>query len=259
MEEKTQAAAKRIIIALDVDSTKQALELVEALDGQVGKFKIGLQLIFVMLVELLTPVSLTAAFDNLDRIRVLFRLLQGRIMLDVKLKDIPNTIAGASGAISLLGVDLFTVHASAGVKGLTAAVKSGDKSSVVAVTVLTSMEEDECMSIYGDDVAEKIRIFTVLAVKAEVKYLVCAPHDLSILKDIPGADELQKICPNITPEWAKVPGDQNLNRSMTPSEAINAGADYLVIGRAITQYPSDKGGPAAAARLIAEEIAACFP
>ncbi|MFA5947320.1 MAG: orotidine-5'-phosphate decarboxylase [Patescibacteria group bacterium] len=258
-EEQIQAASRRIIVALDVDSVAQAMVLVEMLTGKVGKFKIGLQLIFTILVELLTPMSLTEAFDNLDRARKLFRLLHGQIMLDVKLKDIPPTIAGASGAIARLGVDLFTVHASAGTRGLREAVKNRGTSSVIAVTVLTSMDEDECQSIYGENVADKVRAFTRLAVEAKVQYLVCAPHDLELLKDIPGADEIEKICPNITPVWAAVPKDQNKNRSMTPFEAMQAGAAYLVIGRAITKPPPEIGSPKDAARKIAEEIASFFP
>jgi orotidine-5'-phosphate decarboxylase len=258
-EKQIRDASERIIVALDVDSTAKALVLVEQLTGQVGKFKIGLQLIFVMLVELIVPDSMVEAFASLERVRKLFRLLHGRVMLDVKLKDIPPTIAGASGAIARLGVEMFTVHASAGTEGLKEAVKNRGASSVIAVTVLTSMDEDECQCIYGDEVAEKVRAFTRLAVEAKVQYLVCAPHDLQLLKDIPGADEIEKICPNISPSWVPVPKDQNKNRSMTPFNAMQAGAAYLVIGRAITKPPVEIGSPKDAARKIAEEIASFFP
>ncbi len=259
-QEKIRAASRRIIVALDVDSLEQALSLVEKLSDHVGSFKIGLQLIFVMLVELITPTSFCQAIDNLERARLLFRLLYGRVMFDVKLKDIPPTMAGASGAIARLGVKLFTVHASAGVRGMTDAVSKRQQSSVVAVTVLTSMDEDECQSIYGENIAEKVKAFARLAVEAKVQYLVCAPHDLKLLGDIPGAGDIEKICPNITPSWAQVPGDQNKNRSMTPSEAILAGANYLVIGRAITRPPPEANLTSQeAAWKIAEEIADCFP
>jgi orotidine-5'-phosphate decarboxylase len=97
------SAKERIIVALDVDTLDATLEIVEELKDHVGLFKVGLELIFTILVQLLMPATLREAIDNLRKARRLFGLLRGRLMLDGKFKDIPNTMGGASAAVARLG------------------------------------------------------------------------------------------------------------------------------------------------------------
>ncbi len=256
---------EHIIVALDVDSLDVALEIVDELKDHVGLFKIGLELVFTIFVQLITPTSIREALRNLHKVRMLFALLHGRHMFDVKLKDISNTMAGAAAAIAKLAVTMYTLHASAGVKGMRKAVERSGKSRPIAVTALTSLDEDECIASYGVGSLESVDKFRQMAYEAGVRLLVCAPKDAEFfLQPEPDGKTLgmQYICPNIRPTWAIVKtdapkkDDQNLDRSMTPGDAARVGITYMVIGRPITKPPPDKFATRrAAAEAIAEEIA----
>jgi orotidine-5'-phosphate decarboxylase len=223
----------RIIVALDVPGIIEAKALVAELAPHVGYFKVGL--------ELITAIGAPAAV-------ALVKAAGGRVMVDAKFNDIPNTMAGAARSAAALGIDIFTVHASAGRSAVAAAVKAAPACVVAGVTVLTSMSEADCFDVFGCPVEDKVAEFEADLRHAGAGAIVCSPKDLPALS----FRELTRITPGIRPTWAPS-GDQK--RAMTPLEAVRTGADLLVIGRPITAPPPGVGGPAEAAKRIADEIA----
>jgi len=240
---------KRIIVALDVDSVDKAIVLVDQLTPHVGYFKIGLELIYSILASLLRVEA--DGEPNLFRVRELFNRIRDQTFLDTKLDDIPNTVAGATKAIAKIETKIFNVHASAGKEAVKQAVANRGDSIVLGVTVLTSIGEEECVSIFGDKPGPKVVQFAKMLAEVGANGIVCSPQELKLLAQYPELAKLKKVVPGVRPEWAAV-GDQK--RVMTPGEAIKAGADFVVIGRPITQPPKEIGGPAEAAQKIAEEI-----
>ncbi len=243
---------ERIIVALDVDTIKKAFLLVHQLNGQVGYFKIGLQFIYSMIASLISPVSINEAVYNLSELRKLFTALSDQDFWDTKLADIPNTIEGASLALSGMGVKMFNIHASMGKEAIRRAVESKGHSQVFGVTVLTSLDKDECKSIFGGNPGSKVLQFSDTLLDEGVDGIICSPQEAQLLRSRERYDGLVTATPGVRPEWAQK-GDQK--RIMTPAEAIRAGADLLVIGRPIREPPKEIGSPADAARMIAEEIA----
>jgi orotidine-5'-phosphate decarboxylase len=183
------------------------------------------------------------------------------LFLDLKLHDIPNTVASAVRAVVPLRPTLLTVHASGGDAMMRAAADAAAETAardsiarprVVAVTVLTSLAESD-MSAIGQQgpIADQARRLAGLARACGLDGVVCSPHEIETLRTECGADFLL-VVPGVRPVWAAA-GDQK--RIMTPAEAARRGADYLVIGRPITAAAD----PAVAARRIAAEIAAAAP
>ena len=175
------------------------------------------------------------------------------VMWDAKFHDIPNTMAAAARKVAKWS-EMFTLHASAGSKAMEAVAKACEESSALplAVTVLTSLDDAECQSIYGDTPGKKVVQFARMALDSGIRGLVCSPQELIILGDAGLLSKLTTVIPCIRPVWAKNKDDQS--RTMTPGEAVRAGADYLVIGRPISQPPRNIGTPAKAARLIKAEM-----
>ncbi len=229
-------AKNRIILPLDVSDTGRAKEIVAELVPHVGTFKVGL--------ELITAIGAPAAV-------ALVHEAGGKVMLDGKFCDIPNTVAGATRAASALSVDMLTVHASCGQESVKAAVDTCGRSKIVGVTVLTSIDNDECIEIFGDKPSVKVQQFARMLVDVGAHAVVCSPQEVESLAQLP----LIRITPGVRPAWASI-GDQR--RTMTPYDAMLAGADYLVIGRPITQPPSHIGSPAEAARAVATEVTAAL-
>ena len=229
-------ARDRIIVALDVSSLEKAESLVRELAPLVGCFKVGLQL--------LTSVGAPRVVEFLHD-------LDGKVFLDGKFDDIPNTVGEAAADASGLGVAMFNVHASAGVEAMMAAVQNKGASQVLAVTVLTSLEENNAHLIFGAPSKAKVLQLARDAKIAGVDGIICSPQELELLgkqKELAG---LLKVTPGVRPVWAAA-GDQK--RGMTPGDAIMAGATALVIGRPITKPPQEVGTPADAAKHIADEI-----
>jgi len=226
----------RIIVALDTPSLEATIPFVRQLSPYVACFKIGL--------ELMTSAGAPVAVRQIHE-------LGGSLFFDGKFNDIPNTIAGASRAVAALKVKMFDVHASSGVQGMRAAVQNKGKSQVIAVTVLTSFEEDSCRHIFGAGSQEKVLQFARDAKEAGVDGIVCSPQELKWLGEDPSLNGLIRITPGIRPVWAGK-GDQK--RVLTPKEAIALGATHLVIGRPITEPPPEVGSPVDAVRKIWEEI-----
>lgn len=244
-------AKDRIILPLDVDNISKATVLVRGLREHVGFFKIGLEFIYSMLASIITP-PLEEAYLNLGSIRDLFILTDKHNFLDGKLADIPNTVGGASVAISRMGVTMFNVHASSGKEAVAKAVANKGNSLVLGVTVLTSIGSEECVSIFGDKPGPKVLQFAKMLAELKADGIICSPQELELLGQQQELKELLKVTPGVRPLWAAT-GDQK--RVMTPAEAIKAGASYVVIGRPITQPPAEIGSPVEAAKKVAEEIA----
>lgn len=223
---KAMPAKDRLIVALDVDTLERALALVYQLAPYVGMFKIGLELI-----HHLGGPQVSAAIHDAG----------GKVMYDAKLDDIPNTMEGAVKGIAAQGVAMFTVHASAGRKSVAAAVKAAGRSKVIGVTVLTSIDDEECVEIFGAKPTPKVRKFAENLVKDQAAAVVCSPKEVAHLQDL----KLLRITPGIRPEWFE-PEDQK--RVLPPDEAIRNGADMLVVGRPIIASPDPVE---AAQRLVA--------
>jgi len=236
----TLSPADRIIVPLDVPSAAAACDLVDALPA-VSFWKVGLEL-FVS-----AGPTILEALKSRNK----------RIFLDLKFHDIPNTMAGACRAAGRYGVDLVTVHATAGPIALEAAqtaAREGAEAAgqtvprLIAVTVLTS--------ISGRSLALDLKVplelsdyalqMALLAQQSGLAGNVCSPQEAALLRRACGEDWLL-VCPGVRPTWAQA-GDQQ--RVMTPKQAIAAGANYLVIGRPITQTPN----PAAAFQRLLDEL-----
>ncbi len=229
----------RLIFPLDVPDKETALRHIEMLRGEVGLFKVGLELFMAEGPRLL---------DDLSK-----EIPPSKIFLDLKLYDIPSTILGAIHTI-LSGVAWITVPSDLGPTGLKKIVE-GTALKVLAVTVLTSTTGEDLEALgykgqYGKDPAKLVIARARLAQKAGCAGVVCSGREVQAVKKACGQDFLA-VCPGIRPAWAVVPGDDQ-KRTVTPFEAIKNGADYIVVGRPIRQAPD----PVAAARKVVEEIAA---
>jgi len=254
---KVLSPRERIIVAVDTNDLGKAIELVDDLKDHVGAFKFGLEFGTNLLASLLRDGNSVVQHNRLDLARDLFARLQGRVMWDWKFKDIPNTMGGAADGLLVLSPELFTVHASAGVKGMRAAVKWRGTSKVLAVTALTSLDEDECIASYGTGSWETVLRFVHMAREAGVQGIVCAPKDAEFFltpERDPAFAGMEFVCPGIRPAWADL-GDQNADRAMTPGEAAKAGISRMVIGRPITAAGKYGKTSVEAADCIAEEIA----
>lgn len=251
----------RIILPLDVSNIVKAAELVNTLAPHVGVFKIGFEAICSTMAELLLHPE-QDAFNYLRRVRRLGVLITAeKAFLDFKLADIPNTVGNAMKALSQLGVKMVNIHASAGENTIKAAVANKGASKVFGVTVLTSIDAMECRSIFGSDPGYKVLQFSRMLVDNGADGVICAPKEGLLLRERSYFDQLTIACPNVRPEWAatkeereRVKDDQNVERQMTPKDAILAGIDMLVIGRPITKPPAEIGGPVEAAKRVVQEI-----
>ena len=219
--------ADRIIIALDVPTKDEGIALVSRLKDA-RTFKVGL--------ELFTAEG-PALFRKL-------KALRKDIFLDLKLHDIPNTVAGAVRSAFRHGVQMMTIHTSGGremmakaaeVARRTAAETGRPKPVLLGVTVLTSLKGADLEEVgLGADVAAQVLRLAGLAKAAGLDGVVCSPQEIEVLRREYGR-ELVIVTPGIRPVWAAA---QDQKRIMTPAEAVAKGADYLVIGRPITGAPS---------------------
>lgn len=233
---------ERIIVALDVDAEEKAAELVRALAGEVGAFKVGLELFNAAGPGIFEKMKAAGA---------------GRIFYDAKFHDIPNTVAGAARVAARKGLWMMNVHTSGGCAMMKAAAEAARSEAesigiqpplMIGVTVLTSIDTmtltEELRVASG--VVEQVMHLAQLAQSSGLDGVVASPQEIKSIREVCGPDFLV-VTPGVRPAGAEV-GDQK--RIMTPSDAARAGADYLVIGRPITRA----GDPVAAARAIAAEI-----
>ncbi|HVI53062.1 MAG TPA: orotidine-5'-phosphate decarboxylase [Candidatus Sulfotelmatobacter sp.] len=229
-----------VFCALDTTDTAEAVRLARQLSGLVGGIKLGLEF---------------HTANGAAGVRAVAE--EGMpIFLDLKFHDIPNTVAGAIRAAVPLAPAMTTLHAVGGAEMMKAAVDAaGDAAAkhgvarpkILAVTVLTSMGQPELPTIGVDGpVLDQVKRLASLAVSAGVDGIVCSPHEVGHLRALLGAD-VALVIPGIRPAWAAA-NDQK--RVLTPKEAVDKGADVLVIGRPITA----DANPAEAARRIQDEL-----
>lgn len=206
---------QKIIVALDGLGLEDSLKLAKELQGHVWGFKAH---------ELFIR-------EGIEHVKTLKQY--GNVFADFKFHDIPATVEKEVSAILDYGADLITVHASGGKEMLEAAVRGGGN-AVVAVTVLTSLSEESTSHIYGDVPSAVVKKFATEAHEAGVKNIVCSPLEIQVVKEVD--TNLRLIVPGIRLE--ETSDDQK--RTMTPKEAVNAGADLLVVGRPITKAPQPR-------------------
>lgn len=221
----------RIIVALDFPSQDEALILVSKLGDAVSYYKIGLQLYTVAGPAVVAAVAATGA----------------KIFLDLKLHDIPNTVAKAVGSAGQLGVQMLTIHLSGGADMLRGAVKAKLPGlALLGVTVLTSSTQETLRQIgVTGSVDEQVVRLADLGREAGLDGLITSPQEVGALRQRLGK-RITLVTPGIRPAWA---GADDQKRFTTPREAIDAGADYLVIGRPITGAEDPRK---AAEKIVAE-------
>jgi|SRR5690348_10283749 orotidine-5'-phosphate decarboxylase len=226
------ASRDRLIVALDLPSVAAAEAMVARLDHSVTFYKIGYQLAFAGGLPLVAKLA-----DN-----------GKKVFIDLKLHDIGNTVARGVESIAKLGATFLTVHAYPQTMKAALEGRAGSNLKILAVTVLTSYDDDDLRAAgYHLGVSELVETRARQAQEIGVDGLVCSPEEAASLSNIVG-DRLRLITPGIRPAGAST-GDQK--RIMTPSRAITAGADYLVVGRPILEAAD----PKAAAEAIVTEIA----
>jgi orotidine-5'-phosphate decarboxylase len=222
-----------ILIALDVPSAAEAVALADSLRGAVGGYKIGSQLFTAE-----GPSIVRTLTDRGDR-----------VFLDLKFHDIPNQVAGAVDSASYLGAWMMNVHASGGAAMMAAAVESANRAALsgrvrpvlIAVTVLTSMSADELAGVGIDrSPIDQVVHLARLAKAAGMDGVVASPLETEAIRQACGADFVI-VTPGIRGGTAtQTGGRQDQSRTMTPGEAMRAGASYLVIGRPITGAPDPR-------------------
>ena len=246
MEETTYAPRtprERLVVALDVETCAEALDLVASLRGAVGMFKVGKQLF-------------TA--EGPDLVRRIVGLGE-RVFLDLKYHDIPATVAKASIEAARLGVSILNIHASGGREMLRDATRAVaefcaaeriDRPVVLAVTVLTSLDDALLAEtgVAGGTAAQVVRLAR-LARECGADGVVASPLEIGLIRREVARENFVVLTPGIRPA-GEARGDQR--RVMTPAEAVAAGADYLVVGRPVTAAAD----PRAAAEAIVRETEA---
>ncbi|RJX22663.1 MAG: orotidine-5'-phosphate decarboxylase [Desulforudis sp.] len=234
-------AANRILVALDVDTYAEAKRIVDQLQDGVGGYKVGMRLFYR------------------EGPQVVPRLAErgGLVFLDLKMHDIPQTVAQATRALISLGADIVNVHASGGLDMMKAAVNAAreeaDRTGIrmprlLAVTVLTSLTAEALNNEIGvcGGTDEVVLRWAQLAWRAGMDGVVCSPREILIIRAALGPDFLI-VTPGVRPTGA---AKDDQKRIATPREAVRLGADYLVIGRPIT----GASDPREAVRLIVEDI-----
>jgi orotidine-5'-phosphate decarboxylase len=238
-----KTAINKLIFALDTDSYKEALSWVELLSGHVGMFKVGK--------ELFTSCG--------PKIIESIRRRDGRVFLDLKFHDIPNTVARAAEAAVRMGVDMFNVHASGGSRMIKETVCAAEacadklgqaKPIILAVTVLTSLDNADLAEVgYEKSANELVLLLAKVAYAAGASGVVASAQDIAALRADFG-DKFIIAAPGIRSAGETAKDDQK--RTLSAFEALKIGADYIVVGRPIRQAKD----PLEACRQIVCEIAA---
>lgn len=224
-----------LIAVLDVDSEAEAMACVDAI-GECRWVKIGKQLFTRSGPAVVTRVQ--------ERGK--------RVFLDLKFHDIPNTVNKAVAAAVDLGVGMVNVHATGGRRMLEAARRAVEDSEtkLLAVTVLTSLSDEMLRDEVGlqESAAEAVARLARLAVASGAHGLICSPQEIAAVREAAGPSALI-VTPGVRPEWAQ---QDDQSRVMTPKEAAQAGADFIVVGRPIFKATD----PAGAVRMIQKELEA---
>jgi orotidine-5'-phosphate decarboxylase len=236
------SAKEKLIVALDVETAGEARRLFESLRDSAGMFKVGSQLF-------------TSAGPDFVRELV---AAGARIFLDLKFHDIPNTVAAASREAVRLGVALFNIHAAGGGEMMRRAADATAeeaarlgvaKPNLIAVTVLTSMDASALneTGVEAPTVEAHVKRLARLADVSGLNGVVASPHEIAPVREAVGRAGFLVVTPGVRPAAA---AHDDQKRVMTPTEAIRAGADFIVVGRAVLNSPD----PARAAREMIEEM-----
>jgi orotidine-5'-phosphate decarboxylase len=230
-------AMTTLISALDVPEMETALTMVDKFGEEVQWYKVGKQIFTKFGPEIVRSLKSRGK----------------KVFLDLKFHDIPNTVAQAIRSAASIGADIVNVHASGGPAMLTSAAQAARETgvTVIAVTVLTSLDENELRAIgLQATPAEQVVRLAKLTKDCGLAGVVCSPKEITLVREACGRDFLT-VVPGIRPAGAAA-GDQK--RIMTPAEAAKAGADYIVVGRPILQADDPQG----AARAVNAELAAAL-
>lgn len=204
-----------IAIALDVPTLLQATTYTQQLAGHVAMIKVGLQSYL--------------RDGNLGTLQIKENLQGAELFLDLKLHDIPQTVAGAVKSIKQLNPDVLTVHAAGGTEMIKAAVETAGEIDIAAVTILTSLTQPD-VSVFSDhQIADLVQRLAESAVNAGCRAIVCSPHEVKQVRAVVG-DQIRLIVPGV-----RMPADaaDDQMRIATPAQTVAAGADILVMGRGI--------------------------
>jgi orotidine-5'-phosphate decarboxylase len=225
--------ASPIILAVDTNSLDVAKRWIDATRESVDVYKLGLEFYLTF-----GSAGIQSIVDEFDV----------EIFLDLKLHDIPKTVASATAAVASLNPKFLTVHASGGGAMVSAAVNAAPHIGITAVTILTSLSEDELFRIgFANPALESAVALAELATSAGAQAIVCSPLEIAAIRAVV-APEIRIITPGVRP--AGTEGNDDQMRTMTPKAAIVEGADYVVIGRPITEARVMRD----AARKIYEEL-----
>jgi orotidine-5'-phosphate decarboxylase len=225
------APRDRLIVALDVPDVLEARRVVERIGESAAFYKVGMELVYGGSLPLVSELAAAGK----------------QVFLDLKLHDIPNTVERATAQAAKLGARFLTVHAYPQTMRAAVAGAKGSGMQILAVTVLTSYDDADLFdAVYRFGVVETVRRRAEQALELGVDGLVASPAEAAMAREAVGAG-LLLVTPGIRPSGGPV-GDQK--RVATPAEAILNGADYLVVGRPVTQAPD----PRAAAEAIVAEI-----
>lgn len=227
-----------IILAVDTSNLEVAKSWISHTSEHVGVFKLGLEFFLNFGAE-----GVRAVTENSD----------AKIFLDLKLHDIPNTVGHAALMAASLNPYFLTVHASGGSSMISAAVEAAPNTRITAVTILTSMSEEDVKAVgYKDNALNSATNLAQLAVKAGARAIVCSPLETATIRKAVGQETII-ITPGVRP--SSMAGKDDQTRTMTPSAAIAAGANFVVIGRPITSAWEPTGVEIGKrAREIASEI-----
>jgi len=209
---------KKIIVALDLDNIDKAIKLVKELKKEVYAFKIGHELFYNF---------------GINGYKKIYNICP-RIFLDLKLHDIPNTVQKGLKAISKLKPIFTTIHISGGDDmQKISKFKNNNKTNILGVTILTSLNEKQTLKYYKEkNVNILVKKFARYAKKNNIIGLVCSPHEIKVVRKEVGK-KMILVVPGIRPEKKTLSTKDDQKRTLTPQEAINLGADFLVIGRPI--------------------------
>ena len=203
-----------IIVAIDETNLKRALDILNNLDSKKCMVKIG-----------------SVAFNSIGHDIVYYAAEKGfNIFLDLKLHDIPNTVKKSIGGLTSLPIQMLTIHISGGKDMMMAAMEAASETEIkiFGVTALTSLSDFDTDAIFQRTASEHVNKMLDLADSANIDGIVCSPHELQLVST-------RKSLLSITPGIRLQDLNDDQNRVMTPKEAIDLGADYLVIGRPITE------------------------
>ena len=206
----------RIIVAIDTFDCEKANAILEQLNPELCLIKIG-----------------SVVFNALGKSFLKHASSQGfKIFLDLKLHDIPNTVYETITGFNDCKIDMLTVHLSGGEEMLRKAILAGKSinTKVIGVSMLTSLEAEDSLTLFGNKLEDQIRNFFKIAVKVNIDGIVCSPHELKIAHTILGPHSIK-----ITPGIRDLEVEDDQARTMSSKEAIERGSTFLVIGRPITQ------------------------